>query len=103
MMYIKAGIKNFYKKSQYFLSIPPTLQPGNRSHTSILAVSYHVINFTYRYTSLCNTRHPHLCTCFVQVRGHKELHACIRAMDIGKQHIVLQSGCIAQAAVHALF
>jgi hypothetical protein len=99
MMYAKVGIKHLCIQSRYFLSIPPTRQPASSSHTSILAFSYHVNRSTYRYTSFCNTGHPH----FVQVRGHKELHACVCTMDIGTQHIVLQSGCLAQAAVQALF
>jgi len=99
MMYIKAGIKNFCNQNQYFLSIPPTLQPGSSSQTSILAFLYRVIHFTYRYTSFCNTGHPHLYTCFVQVHGH----ACVCTMDIGTQLIVLQFGCITQTAVQSLF
>lgn len=35
MMYVKAGIKNFCNQSQYFLSIPPTLQPASSIQTSI--------------------------------------------------------------------
>jgi surface antigen len=92
MMHLKTGIKNFRNQSQYILSLAPTRVTW-KQQTNVHSCSFlpgHTLHSATQYIPI----YTHV---FVQVKGHKKLHACACTVDVGTHNVALQSGFLVQA------